>query len=245
MRRWQFPLTLVTIGLVALSLTVVTMRGVAADTPTAPSQQSNQIGEKLAGWEYFAAPGDGAFNVIVNYDKGSAQGINAFAAANRQLVDQVNGSVEATVVFKQPITASEFKDLIGKSGVQVKAYTMRAISGTGLRATIAGAPLGNDLFPQAALDGLVRNVNQKQAGVVFKGVVTVDVTANQRQLKQLLADGRVYTTDVTQSVAIGRARAKAVTNAAMSKANVASLPTKSRLAAPLYWYMEDMGIAPQ
>lgn len=68
---------------------------------------------------------------------------------------------------------------------------------------------------------------------------TIRVIDSQGQLRQLLADTRVYTTDVTQAVAAERAQKKA----AISDAAAAQLPVHTHQYMPVYWFMENIGIA--
>jgi len=110
----------------------------------------------------------------------------------------------------------------------------------GMRITINGAPRGTELVPQATLNTVLTNVNRLSPGTTIKGIISVDAVADQGQLNTLLADPRVFTTDVSQEIAIQRARARYVaTNAA-----VAQLQIERGISLPLYWFMENTGIAP-
>jgi hypothetical protein len=129
--------------------------------------------------------------------------------------------------------------LVQQDKLAVTGYTMRALDSTGTRITLTGAPLEGTLVPQQLLDQTLGKAGQRASGVTFKGIVTVEATATPAQLRQLLADERVFTTDVGGAIATERARAKLVAG----NAAVAQLPVQTRLAAPLYWYMENTGVA--
>jgi len=120
----------------------------------------------------------------------------------------------------------------------VGSYTLRAVDAKGIRTTIQGAPRNKELVPQMILNDVLSHAGQRAPGLTLKGVITVDVTADQTQLKQLLNDPRVFTTDVTQTVAVERVRAKD------GKA-IAQQPIHSHVVGPLYWFMENAGIAPK
>lgn len=237
--RTRFFLAFATVGLAIVVCILAAFQG----RVTAASQQAQTpLHEQSSGWEYVAGVSDGKLNIVVNYDKLTRGGIEAFAAANQQLVEQVHGPVQVSVVFNRPLSIDEFKDEVTKSGIKINSYTMRAVEKNGNRVTLSGGPL-----PRAKSVALQDIGQQLPAALArfpdatFRGVVTVEATADQSQLKQLLADGRVFTTDVTQAIATDRARAKLVS----ANASVAQLPVESRIAAPLYWFMENTGIAPR
>ncbi len=245
---------LVTVGIIAPQLgsraasgttiptpSVIATRGMMTGSPTLVAKPANAISEEFTGWKYDAGVQDGTITVSVHYDVASRQGIEAFSAANRQLISQVHAAIPVSIVFRRPLSVSEFQDVVQKSGVQVKDYTIRAVDNKGMRVTIGGAPRGTDLVPQTTLDMMLAKVDKLSPGTAFKGIVTVDAVADQGQLNALLVDSRVYTTDVSQAIATERARAKyAATNAA-----VARLPVDGGITLPLYWFMENVGIAPK
>lgn len=218
---------------IVVSAVVVIPRSVNAQVPT-------EISENLDGWMYSARVGDAFVEVIVRYDI-SAQGIQKFSSANRKLVDQLSGASTATVVFARPLAVSEFTDLMQKSGGVVKSYTLRAIDQAGMRVTIQGAPKNSVLVPQGTLDGMISRLNRQSSGATLKGIVSVDVAATPIQLKQLLSDPRVFTADVTSVIAVERTRGKL----AATTSAVAGLPIRIRQVTPLYWFMENAGIAPK
>lgn len=226
------------VAALVLGLTFFRYSASAASEPS-PLAPKPSIHEQFDGWEYLAAPDSDNLNITVNYEKLTAAGIRAFGEANRKLVEQVHGQVVVSVVFRRPLSVDEFKDLVRKSGLKVENYTMRAVDGTGGRITIQGTPNAGDLVPQEMFNTMLANVQSRSQGATFKGIVTVDATATQAQLKQLLADERVFTTDVSQARATERARAAL---AAHNPAQ-AQLPAHTRLAAPLYWFMENTGVA--
>lgn len=205
--------------------------------PQPPADQK-QIQAHFDGWDYHAVADGGQLNVIVNYDRLRPEGVNAFAQANRKLASQVQGSTSVTGVFRRPLAVQEFEGLVKQTGLQVTSYTLRAVDTKGGRITIQGAPLKTELVPQSLLKATLANVQQRLPGAVLKGIVTVDASATQAQLKQLLADQRVFTTEVATAVAADRARA----TLASQGVDVSRLTVHSRLAAPLFWFMENTGL---
>lgn len=105
--------------------------------------------------------------------------------------------------------------------------------------TISGAARGSELVPQSTLDSVLQHAPGGTPG--FKGIITADIVATQAQIKQLLSDSRVYVTDVTYAIAAQRARAAL----ASSNANAANLPIVASATKPLYWDLEETGIAPK
>ncbi len=204
-----------------------------------PASGSPYLHERFDGWEYQAATDGSELSVVVNYDRLTPGGVNAFGESNRRLVDQVEGSVPVSVVFRRPLSVSEFEQLIQQAGLAVSTYTMRAVDDKGGRITIQGAPDKQMLVSQLLLKSTLARIEERLPGAEFKGVVTVDATATRAQLKRLLADQRVFTTDVTRAIATDRARS----GFASRGVDVSHLPAQSRLVGPLYWFMEDTGVA--
>jgi len=224
-----------------LSVFVFQVPATAAGVPTSTArtpQGANTYHEQFSGWSYNATVADGNVKVAVEYDKNKS-GIEAFDAANRQLVGQVAGPSSITIVFRRPLSISEFQDLVGKTGIQVASYTLRGVDGKGTRSTFSFSPQGKNLVPQALLGQLTKNAQEHSSGALtVKGVVTVDATADQTQIKQLLADNRTFTADVTKVVAAQRAQAKLAPNQV-------NLPVSGRSSSSLYWFLENTNIVPR
>lgn len=204
-----------------------------------PTKEQSNVHEQLDGWGYVAATDGNQTSVIVLYEELTQSGVKAFDEANRRLANQVAGPVSVSVVFQRPLSVDEFKELVQQTKLSIQSYTMRAVDVAGTRITIDGAPDGNTLVPQGMLERMLSHAKDDFSGFTFKGIITVEATANPAQLRKLLADERVFTTDVSRAVATEHARAKL----AAHNPNVAQLPTSSRLATPLYWVMEDVGLA--
>jgi len=56
----------------------------------------------------------------------------------------------------------------------------------------------------------------------------------------LLADDRVFTVDVVRVIAVARGRAALIA----SDPTFAALPLRLTMQTPLYWWLENYGIAP-
>jgi len=240
-------------GVAALSLLYFTMshEGVRAATPP-PTTSPQVVGqglsppvlahEQLSGWEYIAMEDQGAVGVVVSYDRKTRQGVEAFAQANRQLAGQVQGPIKTSVVFARPLSLDEFREITAKSGFKVSDYTMRATESNGLRVTLFGriAAQANGAIPPDT-DQQVTIALQHGHNATLKGVITMEGVADPAQIAQLLADSRVYTTEVTQAIASQRVQA----TVAARNTRVSPSPVEARLISPLYWAMEDTGIAPK
>jgi len=96
----------------------------SAITPI-PAKPDEAVKEQLSGWRYDAIVAEGVLRVSVNFDVSSRQGVMAYADANRQLVGQVSSAIPAILVFKQPLSATEFQDVVQKSGIQVQVELPR------------------------------------------------------------------------------------------------------------------------
>ena len=227
------------IALLAALLIGVRLHGDGALAAAQPPADPQVISEQFDGWAYQAALDDTTLSIIVNYDKLTPEGIKAFGEANRKLVDQVDGVVQASVVFQRPLSVQEFEGLVQQNRLSVESYILRAIDSTGGRITIQGAPDNDELVPQQMLRTILNNVDSHLPGTAFKGIVAAEIRADQAQLKQLLTDNRVFTTEVARAVATKRARAQV----AAQNPDRAEIAARSRLSAPLYWFMESTGVA--
>jgi len=150
-----------------LSVFVFQVPATAAGVPTSTArtpQGASTYHEQFSGWSYNATVADGNVKVAVEYDKNKS-GIEAFDAANRQLVGQVAGPSSLTIVFRRPLSISEFQDLVGKTGIQVASYPLRGVDGKGTRSTFSFSPQGKNLVPQALLGQLTKNAHLSPAWI--------------------------------------------------------------------------------
>jgi len=211
-----------------------------------PDPATGLVAEQFDGWRYTAGVAEGAVFVSLAYDVSSARGIAAFDAANRTLATQVQGAVPVHVVFRRPLSADEVAAIVGATRIAVTGYIARAVDDQGLRVTMMGPGMppgaGGTPMPTVAPtptrpDRMPAPANPR-AG--FKGYVTLDATADAGQLAHLLADARVFTTDVTEAVATARGRAALIAG----DPSRAALPVRHAPSSGLYWWLEERGIAP-
>jgi len=211
-----------------------------------PDPATGLVAEQFDGWRYTAGVAEGAVFVSVAYDVSSARGIAAFAAANRTLATQVQGAVPVHVVFRRPLSADEVAVIVGATRIAVTGYIARAVDDQGLRVTMMGPgmPPGAGGTPMPTVAPTPTRPDRTPAPANpragFKGYVTLDATADAGQLAQLLADARVFTTDVTEAVATARGRAALIA----SDPSRAALPVRHAPSSGLYWWLEERGIAP-
>ncbi len=211
-----------------------------------PDPATGLVTEQFDGWRYTAGVAEGAVFVSVAYDVSSARGIAAFDTANRTLAARVQGAVPVHVVFRRPLGADEVAAIVGATGIAVTGYLARSVDDQGLRVTMMGPGMppgaGGTPMPTGAStptrpDRTPAPTNPR-AG--FKGYVTLDATADAGQLAHLLADERVFTTDVTEAVATARGRAALIA----TDPSRAALPVRRAPSSGLYWWLEERGIAP-
>jgi len=218
---------------------------IPAMLPT-PDPATGLVAEQFDSWRYTAGVAEGAVFVSVAYDVSSARGIAAFDAANRTLATQVQGAVPVHVVFRRPLSADEVAAIVGATGIAVTGYIARAVDDQGLRVTMMGPgmPPGAGGTPMPTVAPTPTRPDRTPAPANpragFKGYVTLDATADTGQLAHLLADGRVFTTDVTEAVATARGRAALI----VGDPSRAALPVRRAPSSGLYWWLEERGIAP-
>ncbi len=203
------------------------------------------VNEDLGAWKYTAGIGDdGVLHVLINFPSKTAADIEAFNTTNRSLVKEIQGNARVLVIFRQPLSVDEFKQLVQASGIKVENYEMRAVEADGTRITLNGGPSAsnNELVPQSALDTMINSWQKLPGGATFKGFISVEGIATQVQISALLADKRVFTTELTRAVATQRLLKKlGVANTFLQDKS----KFESRLSAPIYWNMENTGLAPK
>jgi len=224
--------------------------GVGADEASLPlpDPATGFVTERFGSWGYAAGrdPDDGQLDVVVFPDVTSATTLLAFDAANRAAVGQVTAPTPVTVTLRRPLSGDEVAALARAAGVPITGYTARYVEDQGLRATLssAGAPPEAGGRPMATIaptptrpDSTPTPPNPR-AG--FRGYITLDVIADAGQITTLLADDRVFTVDVVRVIAVRRARAALIA----SDPAFAALPLRLTMQTPLYWWLENYGIAP-
>jgi len=224
--------------------------GVGADEASLPfpDPATGFVTERFGSWGYAAGrdPDDGQLDLLVFTDTTSAAALMAFDAANRAAVGQVMAPTPVTVTLRRPLSGDEVAALARVAGVPITAYTARYVEDQGLRATLsgAGAPPEAGGRPMATIaptptrpDSTPTPPNPR-AG--FKGYIMLDVTADAGQIAVLLADDRVFTVDVVRVIAVRRGRAALIA----SDPTFAMLPLRLTVQTPLYWWLEEHGIAP-
>ena len=229
------------IGAMLIVLLLITLFTFSSFSKVSAANEPNRFQEQLNSWKYSAVLGDDkVLNVVVDYGHQTASDILAFDKSNRDLVNEIQGDIQISVIFQHPLTVDEFKDLVQKSGIKVDTYSARAIDKANVRITIDGSPSidKKDLVPQASLDKVLEHVQANSPGVIFKGFTSVDGTASKAQVQQLLTDKRVFTVDVSRGIAVQRVRSKLGSSEMIQG-------IETRLVTPIYWIMEDTGIAPK
>lgn len=204
-----------------------------------------EVGEDMKGFTYQAgvvkSPEGSYLGVVIYYDFRSPDGVLAFAEGNNALATQLADSVDVSVMFRRPLTPEEFGELVQDTGIAVHSYVLRAVESSGQRATIFGAPDGDELVPAGMLDVVGADLAEKDTQTGMRGIITVEASASPSQLAMLLANERVFTTDVSKAVAAQRAQALLRGRGV----EAAGLPVDAHMLPPLYWFLEDYGIAPK
>jgi hypothetical protein len=243
-----FCIRIVVIVLAGIMVTVLVggqPKDVDADTLNKTAQSSatssKVVEETLTGLKYSGGLGDdGVVHVLVSFDGKTANGLKAFDKANRELVKEVQGTIAVSVVFQRPISIDEFKEIVQASGIKVKSYDIRAVENDGTRITVNSVPssVSGELVPAGMLNQAMNAWKSKPKGATFKGIIDVDAVATQDQIKKLLNDKRIFTTEIARSVTAQRI---------VSKVGLNSLiPTQGYLSdGPLYWQLEETGLAPK
>jgi len=157
-------------------------------------------------WSYKAWRQDnGVIEALVHYDTSSVAGVRAFAAANRDLANQLapgTGEVEVAVVFRQALSVADYMDWSSKSGLD--RYGQIAFSTNNAKGNEAGGSIvsdSSDPWPQVQVDNFFETARTAPDGpMTLNGPFEVDGEVTASRLLSVLADPRVFTVDVTAHI---------------------------------------------
>jgi hypothetical protein len=221
---------LMLIGMLVI-LNIQYAQAVGSDN-TPPVDHQGQRGN----WHYTARADqqEGRIDTRVQYAHTSAADIQEFSLAQQQLgaelLEADVPSINATIVFRRPLSEREFVEFVAKYNLaEISLYTIRAVDDQGQRITINGAPQHGELVPQDLLAMVLKDVNQR-AKNTFRGWVDVQATIQSDMYSKLASDKDVYLVDVTRSV---------ITETFKNDRAARNLPVQVSMH-PLYWALEDL-----
>lgn len=208
-------------------------RGYAA--PLTKSQPSIERQGQRGGWQYRAAIDrtEGRVVADVTYSLETVAQVEDFARTQRQLANELVATkvpaIDATIVFRHPLTRSAFEQFVASHGLTVSNYTLRFIDNRGQRITIVGSPTDKALVPQESLDFALADIQQRSPGALLRWV-EVRATVPTQAYESIVRDDAVYLVDVSRSV---------VSAAFNGDAKARNLPVDVH-APQIYWKLENL-----
>lgn len=216
------------------SLQVIDPRpqGVQAGAPAPVPVRSADFGA----WSYTAGRNElGILEATVMYDGNSPKTLQTYAAANRAAAAQLaaaGGTVEIQVIFRDPLSPTEYRAWASALGLAVDSVQIRTVSAAGQRSTLSLFPQGKEPLPQGALDSQLTAATKAAGPLTVRGVFAVRGKVDASRLPTILADKRVFLPDVTATLV----------QRDLAAFGVADAPQVRVTIFQPYWQMEDAGL---
>jgi hypothetical protein len=157
-------------------------------------------------WSYKAwREDDGGVRASVGFDSGSVVGLQAFAAANRDLASQLasgSGDVDVEVVFRRVLSPDEYRAWSTSAGLDL--YGQVAFSTSDARDHESSGSIisdSSDPWPQEKVNGFLDDGRNIPYGpITINGPFEVDGKVAANRLLTVIADPRVFVVNVTSNV---------------------------------------------
>lgn len=224
------------IGAALLLLAFLAPLGVGATQQAAPSAPEH-YGREYGSWRYTIGrvAAHGRLDGTVSYDIATAEGVLAFARANRALAEQlagVGGSAEVQVTFGVPLTPEAFRAWAQGVGLTVQEADIRTYDAQGAPSTIGIFVRGDDPLPLDVLERQRAAVSAKGGPLTVGGVTNARGTVDTARLRAIAADPTVFLVDVTTTAVRRDLRDRGVADA----------PSAIIVTQPAYWQVETFGL---
>lgn len=243
----NFGLVGILIGLTIITVNMIQPRSAQArpDAPVVFLQE----GDPVRDVQYAVGFADGSVNGSVVYDNTRVEGILNYVEFNQQTVSALLAAKQrqfyALVVFSRPLSRAEFENFASAYALRPTGYSLRARAPDGMRSTIFGGPVEGQLIPDELLKLATQDMEARD-GTALTGWIDVSTVVDAKNLAQLVQDPLVYTVDVTETLLRNN-----ITSAALSAAGADDTTLKAfhtgtlqvqMSRAPLFWFLEDLGL---
>lgn len=233
----NFNLVLFTLALILLLFGFGMINGFAA--PISNQEPSIERQGQRGSWQYRAAVDrtEGRIVADVTYSLDTAAQVEDFARTQQELASELVSanvlSLDATIVFRHPLTQAVFEEFVATHNLTVSSYTLRFVDEQDQRITIIGSPVDNTLIPQDFLNFALNDIQQRSPGDM-PGWIEVRATIPARAYKSVVDHDKVYLIDVSRAV---------VQAAFKEDAQTRNLPVYVQ-APQIYWQLEDLHLVP-
>lgn len=185
-----------------------TATAVAAKTQVAKEPKGRIRTRDYGSWSYEASREESGLVVAtVRYDTKTAEGVRAYAAANKQLATELATSRNEAIVkvtFKKPFPVDAYRAWAASSGVTQFDYVYtRVKNSAGRDGMFSVVAHSQDPLPQSGLDSFMLSSKQMDNGpytvvgvIYFEGRIAAD------RLVELSSDPDVFVADVTHNIIV-------------------------------------------
>lgn len=208
------------------ALPAATQEELASDAPSANSKPAETPSRILrerdfGAWRYVAGQGPKGPAVLVFLANDSVSGLEAYAAANRELAKQLarpGSSTEVVITFRTYVAPDQFRVWARAKKLEVEMVEVR----TGGRGTLFIGANKDDPLPQSSI-----------ADEAVVGVYSVRCGVAAERLPEIASDPLVFVADVTSTVA-----RRDLAEAGIAGADNAEV----RLHRGVFWSIENLGL---
>jgi hypothetical protein len=224
-----------TIKLLSLTLLLAFSTSVASSSTSSNLPVRHHVTEN--GWQYdaFFDRTSGVINARSDFQWNTAASAVSSVAAHRRMAGELirqGFPLEGTVVFRRPLSQTEFELFVAATEMEVVDYTMRYVNELGQRVTIFGTPSPEALVRAVDLEFALRDLTERDPGD-FKGWIEVRGIVPSAGYNILKSDPNVFIFDVT----------RAVVRTAFEGEPEIDGATLELVQPQAYWLLEDLGLA--
>lgn len=192
---------------------------------------------KYGAIEFVVSDDTNGKRAMISYSRNSKDDLVAYASTNQDLLYELVGQgakvITGQIVFVRPLGPDEFTQIVSDYDVSVESYVLRGISNSGERITIFGAPSDAELIPSPTWQQSENILKAKNEQTRIAGVITVEGQIKTANAQRLLRDERVFVVDVSTEFVRRQLQVEFEGNT----------PVRVDNLFPLYWFLEDYGIA--
>jgi hypothetical protein len=181
-------------------------------------------------WRYVVGRSEKGLGAMIFLREYSAEGLHAFAEANRSLAEQLaatNETVPVEITFKAPVPLDQFRVWAKSKSILVEEAQLRQKAPYDTRGTLVVPGTKDDPLPEASV--------RKYTFGPISGVFYVRTTIPSQQLREFVTDPLVFLVDVSPIYV-----RKDLVEVGMAGAETARVMHYHGI----FWEMENVGVAP-
>lgn len=188
------------------------------------------------GWKYHASldPSTGVISAKTDFEWPSKASVGLTIATHKRIARdlvQQGIDIDATVIFRKPLSQEEFEQFIADTGMEVLDYVIRYVTVSDQRVTIFGTPNNSQLVASADLEVVLNDLAERDPGTV-SGWIEVRGRLPATSYHLVEKKPYVYFIDVTRTAV----------HAVFKGQPNAENATVELIEPQVYWMLEDLGL---